>query len=86
VFPPVLQHVDQSVPDFSRSIERAHVIPVSPHAPAPTEDAVDSLGESDREALDAPGERAVVLRLDDEVKVIALDGELKNPKAATRSQ
>ena len=54
VLPPVLQHVDQSIPDFTRRVERPHMVPVSPDVPAPAEGPVHRLGDSDREALDAP--------------------------------
>jgi len=86
VFPRILEYVDQSIPDLARGFERPHVITIAPDSPAAAEDPVHRLGESDREALDAPGKRAAVLRLDDEVKVIALHGELQDPEAATRSQ
>ena len=86
MFPRILEYVDQSIPDLARGFERPHVITIAPDSPAAAEDPVHRLGESDREALDAPGKRAAVLRLDDEVKVIALHGELQDPEAATRSQ
>lgn len=55
---------------------------VAPDTAAAAEDSVHRLGESDREPLQPARERAAVGRLDDEMDVIALDGELQEPKAA----
>ena len=62
------------------------MVPIAPDSPAAAEDPVHRLREPDREAVDAPGERAAVVCLDDEVEVIALDGELENPQAAAGSR
>ena len=59
------------------------MVPVPPYAPAATEDPVHSLGHTDSEALDTPGKRAAVFRLDNEMEVIALHGELENPKTTS---
>src|SRR5439155_4191885 len=55
VFAPVLEHVDESIPDFARGLERPHVVTIAPDSSAAAEDPVHRLRESDREALDAPG-------------------------------
>ena len=86
MFAPVLQHVNERIPDFARGFEPSHVIAVTPDSSATAEDAVHRLRKSDGESLDAPRQRAAVLRLDHEVEVIALYGELENPKATSRSQ
>jgi len=58
------------------------VITVSPDPAAQVEDTIDRLGESNREPLEPARERAAVSRLDDEMDVIPLDGELQEPKPA----
>ena len=86
MFPPVLQHVDQSIPDLARGLERPRMVAVGPDSAPAAEDPVHRLGEPDRETLDAPGESAAVGRLHDEVEVIVLHGELQNTETTSRSQ
>ncbi len=51
VFPEVLQHVDQRMPNFSRRAEQSGVIAIRPHLAATFERAVDRLGGTNRQAL-----------------------------------
>src|SRR6266446_3021961 len=80
MFPPILQDVDESVPDLTRRAERPHVVAVTPHTAASAEHAIDRLGESDCEALEPSGQGAAILCLDEEVNVIALYREVENPE------
>ena len=52
---------------------------VAPHGTATAEEPVHALRDPDREALKSPREPACVHRLDEEMDVIALNGELEDP-------
>jgi hypothetical protein len=80
MFPPILQDVDESVPDLTRRAEHPRVVAVSPHATASAEDAIHRLRESNCEALEPSGQRTAILRLDEEVNMIALYREMENPE------
>jgi hypothetical protein len=85
MFPPVLQDVDERKTHFARGCERPRVIAVPPHRPPPAESAVHRTREPDREALNAPRERAAIVRFEDEMDVVRLDGELEDAEALPRS-
>ncbi len=82
--PPVLEHVDQSIPDRARRRERAGMVSLGPHRPPPAQHTVHGLGDANGEALQAADETAVRVGFDDQVHVIGLDGEGEHPKATTR--
>jgi len=57
------------------------VVAVAKHG-APTPQAViDGLGDANRQTLHASTQRATVVRLGQEVEMIALDGEVDQPEA-----
>lgn len=57
---------------------------VTPHPPASSEDAVHALRDADGKSLKAARERAAIQCLNDEMHVIALNGEVQNAQAAVR--
>ena len=57
-----------------------------PHLTAAALDAVDRACEPNRQAAEASGECLPVIRFDDEVDVILLNGELQNPEIRVRSR
>ena len=62
------------------------MVAVSPHPAAAAKEPVHRLGKSDGEALQAARERGAVVRFDNEVNVVSLDGELKDPESASRTR
>src|SRR5438034_7383809 len=73
VLSPVLQHIDQRVPDLPRRPEGPGMIAVPPHAPPAPEDPVHTLRDPDGEALKPAREHAHIECFDEEMNVIALD-------------
>ena len=57
------------------------MVAIREHPPAPPEDAVDGLCDADREGLDPARKRHRVPRLDDEVQMIRLHGEVNEPES-----
>jgi len=60
------------------------MVTVSPDAPAPARGTVDRQRRSDGQAPHTGGECPLVVRLDDEVQVISLDGEVSNAETRPR--
>ena len=58
------------------------MVPISPDA---SPGSIDSLGEPDDEALEPSRERRSRVGLDDEVKVVGLDGEVEDADSASRA-
>ena len=58
------------------------MVPISPDASPSAEGSIDSLGEPDDEALEPSRERRSRVGLDDEVKVVGLDGEVEGFRPA----
>jgi len=67
------EHISQGTTDFARCPEQAMVIPPVQHRAAPSTHTVDRTREPRRDALHAARERLLPSRLDDQVRVIALD-------------
>jgi hypothetical protein len=84
VLAPVVEHVDQRVPHFARRPEHPRVISVSPNRAATVEGSVHSLGNPDGETLKAAAKTRRTIRFDEQVHVIALDAELKEPERFRR--
>jgi hypothetical protein len=57
------------------------VPPIRPQRPPPREQVVDVARDTNRDAADATRQRALVRGLHDEVHMVVLYGELKEPKA-----
>jgi hypothetical protein len=79
----VEQHVDQSRAHLARCPERMRVIPVVPDPPAPVDCEVDRPRTTPREALDPRSEGIVPVRLDEEMQMILLNGEVDDAKVRT---
>jgi len=76
----VREHVGERVPALGRVGDDALVVAVGEDPAAAAERLVDGPGHPDLEALDAPRERAPVVRLHEEVDVLALDAEVDDPE------
>jgi hypothetical protein len=57
---------------------------MSPHGAAPRRRAVDREGAPDREAADASQQCPWTIRLDDEMQMVCLNGEVQHAKGALR--
>jgi len=78
VFGPILQHVNEGIPDLARRPQRSGVKPIGPDATPPPEDPVHCLRDADGESLNAAREGADIQRLDEKMHVIALHRELQH--------
>src|SRR5262249_55601019 len=72
----VAEDVYERAPDLRWRAERSRVVAVGEDRALALHEAIEALRHADGHALDGAGERAGVARLDDEVDVVVLDGEL----------
>ena len=84
MFPPVLEDVDEGVPDLSWRRERTGMVPVGPNCAVATERTIDCLGDANREALDPAPQRQMSFRFDEQVNVVVLNAVVKQAEASTR--
>lgn len=81
----VVEDVHEGVADLPRRRELAVEIAIRPHrATRSSVRTIDRARHADTEPLHTARERAPVVRLDDEVKVITLHGELEEAKRVGR--
>ena len=80
MFPEVVEYVDEGVAHLARRPEEMRVESIAPDPASPMQHAVDCLGRTDGEALDAAGEARGTLGLDHEMQMIGLHGEVQNTK------
>ena len=78
---PVREHVLASVPRLPRGAQLVRVVAVGEDRSAPAHDAVQGAGHANLQALHGARERQLVGRLDDEVDVVPLNGEVNEPEA-----
>ena len=80
----ILKYVREGVPGLLRAFEVDAEVAVAPHLAAPsTEDVmVEHLAHPRLETSDGAGERLLVIGFDDEVNVVALNGELEMRKSS----
>jgi len=81
VLVPVAMHVLQRAPHLLEAAQDVRVITVGKDLPAPPELAIDGFGDANREPLHPARQATLVLRLEQQVNVIALDRELHEPHA-----
>src|SRR5207249_1972371 len=67
---------------LARRRERPGVVPVTPDGAAAAEGAVDRPRHADDKAPDAAAERPCVIGLDDQMDMVVLNTEMKDPEAA----
>jgi hypothetical protein len=84
VFPPILKNVNQYIADFARRLQGTRVIAAGKYPPPATEQAIDRTSDPDRESGGAARKRRLVLRLDEQVQMVGLHGELHDPKGRRR--
>jgi hypothetical protein len=77
--PVVLQYVEEGSPNLERRAQCASMIPIRKHGTAPPDAHVQAPGQAHREPLHRARKRALSLCLDDEVKMIGLNGVLHEP-------
>jgi hypothetical protein len=76
VTPPVVQYVRDARAHLAGRRQHRRVIAIAKHASPATDRAIDQLCRRDQEALHALRERGLARRLDDQVKVRALDAQV----------
>ena len=68
----VPEHVHQDAPHLSRRLKLPRVEAIGPEGASPTQNSIDAMSESHREALHAARQRDLTFGLDDEVNMISL--------------
>lgn len=76
VLPCIQQDVAKHVPHLSRRAEHPEVIPFSQHRPAPAEDPLHHTCEPRPEGLHPAAQGPSIRGLDDEMRVIRLQGDV----------
>jgi hypothetical protein len=79
----ISENVEQGPADLGRSRQGAGVIAIGEHSSAAAELLVEAFREPDDEALQPAPQRLTVVGLADQVPVVALHGEVNEPKAET---
>ena len=83
MFAPVLQHVEERIPNLARRAQNPRMVSVAPDPSATSEDSVHRLGDSNRQSLDAATD-ADSIGFGQHVHVIRLDAEVKDSEARVR--
>ena len=84
MFSPVLEHLNEGIPDFAGRAEDPRMISVTPHLARSCEESVQCLSGTNRESLNTAA-KCTVITLDQYVDVIGLDAVLKHAEARIRS-
>src|SRR6266496_2481502 len=79
----VAEHVGEGVPDLGGRAEHVRVVAVGEDGAATSHEPVERASDANLEPLHAARERRVVLRLEDEVEVVALDRHVCHAHEAT---
>lgn len=83
---PVVQHVRQLVAHLLRAGDVDAVITVSEHLSTPAQLVVECTSRQDLEALDPARDIHRAVALDEQMNVVALDGEVRNAERGARSE
>lgn len=84
MFPAVLEDVDERMADLPRRRESSSVVPVVPDGSAAAENAIDGLGDANRETLNAATQSHGTVCFYEQVDVIALHAEMEEPEPVCR--
>ena len=84
VFLHVGQNVHERVPDLPRCREHPCVVAIAPYGASSAERAIAGLRCADRQTLDAAREPLRLVRFDEKMHMVALDGEVQETEHATR--
>lgn len=84
MLPAIVQHVHEGVSHLPRRRQLPRVIPFAPDGPVTPKDAVDRLGDADRQALHAAREPKWGVGFHEQMYVIGLDGELQQTEGLVR--
>jgi len=82
---PVVEDVDERVPDLSGRPELPRMVAVRPHPGAAAQQPVHRARQADREALQPADERRVRIGLHEEVHVIRLNAEVEHAEGSAGS-
>ena len=86
VLAPVLEHIDERVPHFSRCSEPTCVVPVAPYRAAPPERTVHCLRHTDGESLHPRPEASGGVSLHEKMDVVRLDAEVQESEFVVRGR
>ena len=78
----VQQHVTKRVPDLTRRLQGAHMIAVGKHRPTASEHTIDRSGEPGTNGNHPARQRRSVVGLDEQMNVVRLHGEVRDPKVS----
>ena len=78
------KNVNQRVSDLARRPQGSRVKAIAPDSAATTKHAVDRPGDANGKTADPMPERLRIIGLDDEMEMVVLNTELKDPKAPAR--
>jgi hypothetical protein len=78
---PILEHVNERVPYLTRSFEQVRVIAVTPDRSSTAQHPIDCLRDADREPLNTARKPRRLVRLHQQVQMIGLNAEVKEPEA-----
>src|SRR4051812_27723798 len=81
MMPVISQHIPDGASSLAARGENMRVIAIGEHGSMPPRKRVEPLRQSDGKALHAAREGFSALHLDDEVEMVALDGEMDDPHA-----
>jgi hypothetical protein len=76
----VEQYIRQGVPDLARRDEGVCMKSIRPHRPTTPQAPVDGTRTSDPEPLQPTRQEATIVRFDDQMDMIGLDGEVHHAK------
>ena len=77
----IAEDVGESVSHLARRRERSAEPSIGPERALAIQESVDVARDADGDAAEAGGQSSLVARFDDEVEVIALNGEVDDPEA-----
>ena len=83
MLPPIVEDVDERVPDLARRSQLAGVVPICPYGAVATEEAVHRLRDADREPAYTALELRRPVRFHQQVQMVTLNTELKNSEGAS---
>jgi len=81
MFPPIVEDIDEGVPNFARGRKGARVVAVTPDRSVPPEGPIHRLRDANGEALEATRERRLRVRLQQQVQMIRLRRGVQDAEA-----
>jgi hypothetical protein len=83
VLTPIVNNVHERIAHLARSTERSRVVTIAEDPSGALERAIDGSSGTNRQSRHAARERALVVRLHEEMEMIGLHGKVDKPKSRT---